>query len=308
MGAEHHYARGDNDAEDARSGGVVRRHPVFFFFVLAFAFTWGYFWLVLAPLKLPRTVYVLGGFGPAAAAFVVLALTSGIPGVVALLRSIVRWRVGLQWYLLLFVGLPALNLLAFLVIPGNLADFHAPDSQFLMFYLKEIAYSITLGIAPLWEEVGWRGFALPRLQRLYGPVAGTVILGLLWGVWHVPFFFGPFSQTRPDASFVSGSVALVGFTIGLTGLSIIMTWILNHCGGSTLIAILAHAAFDSSGIALIRLFPSTPPYYDPVHFQTLGIAIVYTVAALVVIAATRGRLGYALDRHQTGMSPASAET
>ena len=307
MVAKHYYARGHHDAEDA-SSSVVARHPLVFFFVLAFVFTWGYFWLVLAPLKLPRTVYVLGGFGPAAGAFIVLALSSGIPGVVTLLRSIVHWRVGLQWYLLLLVGLPVLNLLAFLVIPGNLADFYAPDSQFLMLYLKEIVFSITLGVAPLWEEVGWRGFALPRLQRLYGPVVGTVILGLLWGVWHLPFFFGPFSAARPDASFISKSVALVGFTIGLTGLSIIMTWILNHCGGSTLIAILAHAAFDSSGLALTRLFPSTPPYYDPVHFQALGIAIVYTVAALVVIAATRGRLGYALNRHQTGVSPGSAET
>jgi CAAX protease family protein len=276
--------------------------------VLAFVFTWGYFWLVLAPLKLSRTAYVLGGFGPAAAAFIVLACTSGMRGVVALLRSIVRWRVGLRWYVLLLVGLPVLNLLAFLVIPGNFSDFHAPDSQFLLLYLKEIAFSVTLGVAPLWEEVGWRGFALPRLQRLYGPVVGTVILGLLWGVWHLPFFFGPFAQTRPGASFVSRSVALVGFTIGLAGLSIIVTWVLNHCASSTLIAILAHAAFDSSGIALGRLFPSTPPYYDPVHFQTLGIAIVYTVAALVVIVATNGRLGYALNRHKAGASLAPAES
>jgi membrane protease YdiL (CAAX protease family) len=201
-----------------------------------------------------------------------------------------------------------LNLLAFLVIPGNFSDFHPPDSQFLVLYLKEIAFSVTLGVAPLWEEVGWRGFALPRLQRLYGPVVGTVILGLLWGVWHLPFFFGPFAQTRLDASFASRSVALVGFTIGLAGLSIIVTWVLNHCGSSTLIAILAHAAFDSSGVALFRLFPSTPPYYDPVHFQTLGIAIVYTVAALVVIVATHGRLGYPLNRHKAGASLAPAES
>ena len=300
----------NNDVEGpgGRSNGTLARHSLVFFFLLAFVFTWGYFWLVLAPLKLPRAAYVLGGFGPAAAAFIMLGLTSGTRGVVALLRSIVHWRVGFQWYLLLLVGLPVLNVLAFLVIPGNLADFHAPDSQFLMLYLKEIAFSITLGVAPLWEEVGWRGFALPRLQRLYGPVVGTVILGLLWGVWHLPFFFGSFSQTRPDASFVSRSVALVGFTIGLAGLSIIMTWVLNHCGGSTLMAILAHAAFDSSGIALSGLFPSTPPYYDPIHFQTLGIAIVYTIAALVVIVATRGRLGYALNHQEAGASPAPAET
>lgn len=303
MVAEHYYANRDSGAEDARNG-TVARHPLFFFFFLAFVFTWGYFWLFLAPLKLPRTVYVLGGFGPAAAAFIVLALSSGTRGVIALLRSIAHWRAGLQWYLLLLVGLPILNLLAFLVVPGNLAGFHAPGSQFVMLYLKEIAFSITIGIAPLWEEVGWRGFALPRLQRLYGPVVGTIVLGLLWGVWHLPFFFGPFAQTRPDATFVDQSLALIGFTIGLTGLSILMTWVLNHCGGSTLMAILAHAAFDSSGIALAPSFPSTSPYYEPVHFQALGIALVYTVVALILIVATRGHLGYAGGSRQSGATPA----
>lgn len=297
----HYYASRDKDDE-----ATVARHPLVFFFLLAFVFTWGYFWLFLAPLKLPRTVFVLGGFGPAAAAFIVLALTSGTRGVLALLRSMVHWRAGLQWYLLLVVGLPILNLLAFLVVPGNLADFHAPGSHFVMLYLKEIAFSITIGVAPLWEEVGWRGFALPRLQRLCGPVVGSVILGVLWGVWHLPFFFGPFSQTRPDIGFLSQSAALAGFTIGLTGLSVLMTWVLNHCAGSTLMAILAHAAFDSSGLALAPCFPSTSPYYEPIHFQALGIAIVYTVTALILIVATRGRLGYRGERHQADATPATA--
>jgi len=100
------------------------------------------------------------------------------------------------------------------------------------------------------------------------------------------------AQTGPDATFVSASIALVEFTIGLTGLSVVMAWVLNNCGGSTLMAILLHAAFDSSGLAMIALFPSTSPYYLPVHYQTLGIAIVYSVAALVVIVATRGDLSY----------------
>ena len=66
----------------------------------------------------------------------------------------------------------------------------------------------------------------------------------------------------------------------------------NNCGGSTLLAILIHAAFDSSGLALVALFPSTPPYYLPVHYQTLGIAIVFSIAALVLIVVTRGDLSY----------------
>jgi membrane protease YdiL (CAAX protease family) len=284
--------------QGAPRGGLLGRHPLAFFFLLAFVLTWGYFWLIWAPLGLPHSLIALGGFGPAVSAILVLALTSGKPGVLRLLRSIVHWRVGAQWYLAALLGLPVLNLLAFLVVPGALADVVAPDLSLPLLYLREVAISLTVGIAPLWEEIGWRGFAQPGIQRLKGPVMGSLILGALWGLWHLPFFFGPLAQTGPDATFVSAGVALVEFAIGLTGLSVLMTWVLNSCGGSTLLAILLHAAFDSSGIALVALFPSTPPHYIPVHYQTLGIAIVYGVAALVLIVATRGQLSYRLNQRE----------
>ena len=226
-----------------------------------------------------------------------LAIASGKPGVLSLLRSMVHWRVGVRWYLLALLGLPVLNFLAFIVIPGTLSDFVAPDSRVLQVYLTEMAMSLTIGVAPLWEEVGWRGFGLPHMQRLYGPVVGTLILGALWGVWHLPFFFGPLAQTGPDTTFARATVALIEFSIGLMGLSVLMTWVLNNCGGSTLLAILLHATFDSSGLALVALFPSTSPYYLPVHYQTLGIAIIYGVIALILIGWTRGNLGY---KRETG--------
>ena len=235
-----------------------------------------------------------------------LALTSGKPGVLRLLRSIVHWRVGAPWYLVALLGLPVLNFLAFLVVPGVLADFVAPDLRFPRVYLIEMAMSVTIGIAPMWEEIGWRGFAQSRMQRLYGPVVGTLILGALWGVWHLPFFFGPLARTGPEATFVSASIALVEFSIGLTGLSVVMAWVLNNCGGSTLMAILLHACFDSSGLAMVALFPSTPPYYLPIHYQTLGIAIVFSVAALVLIIVTRGDLGY--HRYQREVEAARGGT
>jgi hypothetical protein len=108
----------------------------------------------------------------------------------------------------------------------------------------------------------------------------------------MPFFFGPLGKAGPDATFISASIALVEFSVGLTGLSVVMTWVLNNCRGSTLLAILLHASFDSSGLALVALFPSTPPYYLPVHYQTLGIAIIFSIAAVVLILVTRGDLGY----------------
>jgi len=284
----------------AKAGGPLAGHPLLLFFLSSFVLTWGYFWLIWAPLGLPASLIGLGGFGPAISAFLVLAVTSGTPGILSLLRSIVHWRVGVRWYLLALLGVPLLNLFAYLVVPGTLSDFVAPDSRLLRVYLSEMAMSLTIGIAPLWEEVGWRGFALPCIQRLYGPVRGTLILGALWGFWHLPFFFGPLAQTGPDSTWLSATIALVEFSIGLTGLSVVMTWILNNCGGSTLLAILIHAAFDSSGLALVALFPSTPPYYLPVHYQTLGIAIVFSIAALVLIVVTKGDLSYQRYQREVG--------
>jgi membrane protease YdiL (CAAX protease family) len=274
------------------AGDLFARYPLVLFFLLSFLLTWGYFWVIWAPLRLPDSFVALGGFGPAVSAFLVLAMTSGTPGVLHLLRSIVHWRVALRWYLVGLIGIPLLNLFAYLVVPGTFSDFVAPDSRLLQVYMSEMAISLTIGIAPVWEEIGWRGFALSRIQRLHGPVVGTLILGALWGFWHLPFFFGPLARTGPNSTWVSATIALVEFSIGLMGLSVVMTWILNNCGGSTLLAILIHAAFDSSGLALVAMFPSTPPYYLPVHYQTLGIAIVFSITALVLIAATRGDLSY----------------
>ena len=119
--------------------------------------------------------------------------------------------------------------------------------------------------------------------------------------------FGQRSCRVAHRGFVSVSIAFVEFTIGLIGFSVVMTWVLNNCGGSVLMAILLHLAFDAAGGAFLVLFPSTSRHYVPVTWQTLGIAIVYSVAALVIIVATRGQLSY--QRHpREGELPAMTGT
>ena len=89
------------DDSDAPREGLLARYPTVLFFLLSFVLTWGYFWLVFAPLHLPDSLRALGGFGPAIAAFLVLAMTSGKPGVLSLLRSIVHCElpyVGICWH------------------------------------------------------------------------------------------------------------------------------------------------------------------------------------------------------------------
>src|SRR4029077_8282121 len=129
----------DTKGADSARDCILTRHRLFFFFLFSFVLTWGYFWLIWTPLRLPDSLIALGGFGPAASAFLVLALSSGKPGVLSLLRSIVHWRVGALWYLVALLSLPVLNFLAFLVVPGVLADFVAPDLRLPRLYLIEIA-------------------------------------------------------------------------------------------------------------------------------------------------------------------------
>src|SRR2546430_14893216 len=105
----------------AKGGRLLARYPLLLFFLSSFVLTWGYFWLIWAPLRLSDALIALGGFGPAVSAFLVLAITSGTPGVLNLLRSIVHWRVGVRWDSLALLGVPLFYLFAFLVVPGTLS-------------------------------------------------------------------------------------------------------------------------------------------------------------------------------------------
>ena len=212
--------------------GLIARHPLVNCFLLSFVFTFGYLWLIVVPLNLPGPLIALATAGPPISAFLILALTSGKPGVLRLLRSYVHWRVGVLWYLVALIGVPVLMFLSFMVVPGGLADFVAPGWSFLPFYLSQFAFTLFIPPrGPLLEEGGWRGFALPRLQRLHGPLVGTLILGALWGLWHGPFYFGPLSLTGPDATFVSTGIAFVEYSIGAIGVAVVMTWVFNNTGG-----------------------------------------------------------------------------
>src|SRR5919107_4871234 len=186
------------------SKGLLARHPLVFFFVIAYAGTW----LVempyvlsedgagLLPYSSPLAQWmmpVIIFMGPFLAAFIMTGATEGREGVGRFLRRFGLWRVGLGWYLFVLIGIPAILVLSVIVLPGVLASFEGQGLASSGISLAPLPllslFVYVLFHGPLAEEPGWRGFALPRLQSLHGPLVGTLILGPLWALWHLPLFF-----------------------------------------------------------------------------------------------------------------------
>jgi membrane protease YdiL (CAAX protease family) len=271
---------------------LVNRHPLTTYFAVAYAGSW----LLAVPLALSQrglqvialpdgldlVMFLLTSYtGPFLAAFLVSAATDGRAGVGQLLRRVVQWRVGVVWYLVALLGYPlvfAVGLIPTLGVAPLLAIVQKWP-LLLTVYLPTIPLSIFF-FGTLGEETGWRGVALPRLQLRHGPLVGTLILAALHALWHLPAYFIP-GAILPGAfdptQFVANSLAIVAS-------SILWTWVFNNARGSILIAILLHAASNADSAYFPRLV-AVPD--DPwATFKILG------VCALLVLAATRGRLGY----------------
>jgi membrane protease YdiL (CAAX protease family) len=275
-------------------GGLLARRPLVSFFVLTFALTWlGWSPWFLSEAGVGLLPYDGGQFatyinvaglvlGPTLSAFVLTGAVEGREGVLRLLRRIVLWRVGLRWYLFVVAGIPAIVLLSAAVMPGALASFEAATVPSVLFlYVVAGLFLLFVG-GPVFEEIGWRGFALPRLQPIYGPLVGSLVLGTLWGLWHLPLSLIPGWDT-PHGSVLD--VAL--FVVLAVSLAVVSTWVFNNTQGSVLIASLAHGSFNMGIASAYDLFP--------VPAVTGGFAnfvIGFGVAALVIVALTRGRLGY----------------
>jgi membrane protease YdiL (CAAX protease family) len=266
----------------------LRRHPLLFFVVIAYAVSWAYVLPFLVLFPLPDVVgrTTPGSFGPTVAALIMTAVLAGKPGLRQLLRRCVLWRVNAVWYLFTFLGVPAIYVVGVLLAPGAAASFTAPPPTFWLLYPVLFLAGMVLG-GPLGEESGWRGFALPRLQERWGPLAASVIVGLLWAAWHAPQYL------RPEWAAVNGGLTPGGvgvFALGLVLFSVIVTWVFNHTRGTVLVAILLHASLNASQALMSQLFPAAGS-------NEAGPLIAFGLTALVVVVATRGRLGYARPGH-----------
>ena len=218
------------------------------FFVLATVISWGIGLPLYGPRiglsglpEVPHHHYLLA-YGPLLAALIVTMASRGMDGVRGLLQRAVKWRVRLLWYVAALFGPVVVYLMAALgvgVATGQWVDSSAfgRSAEFPGLPLGAVwlLHVLTFGIG---EEIGWRGFALPRLQRGRSALAATLILSVFWAVWHLPMF------AYHEGFTGAGLGGVAGWLVSLVAGAILLTWLYNSAHGSILIPILFHASIN----------------------------------------------------------------
>jgi membrane protease YdiL (CAAX protease family) len=257
----------------------IGRHRIGVFLVLAFVFSW-WAW-PLAAVNPNSTAMV--SFGPIIAAVVVTAIAGGRQRLAALLRAVVRWRVPWTRYVVALAG-PFLiaGLIGAVALAFELVNTASPGeaygwSTWLALPLLFVTTALLGG--PLFEEVGWRGFLLPELQRRGTPLVSTVYVAVVWAAWHLPLLISEPTGQRPPLPFL----------VWILAQAVILTWIYNASSGSVLIAILFHAAVNVSGRLLLEPFVGQDGFVAVWWLMAAG----YVLVALVLIWRTRARLAEA---------------
>ena len=207
---------------------AAQRAPLTVFFALACAFTWA----LLPFARASTAASLLALCGPAAAALATASL-AGPEHRRDLVARVSRWRVPARWYALALALPPPISAAASAFewlwgAPG-------PIRPLPISVLGAVVFVLVAG-----EEIGWRGFALPRLLERFGPWTASAILGALWALWHLPLFSMP-SMPQSGAPFLP----FVGYTVAL---SVLLTALAAHTRGSVVIATLFHGAVNTFGL------------------------------------------------------------
>jgi uncharacterized protein len=262
------------------SGNWVARHDLLLYFILAYVVSWSIWPLVLVnPQSSP-----LVPFGPLIAAVIVALLARGLRELRALLGQLLRWRVHPVWYVIALLGPCVLAAAAAALTVATGAP--APKLEAYTDWLGiGAALLSTIIIVGLFEEVGWRGFALPRLQRGLDALWAALVLGVIWAAWHLPELISDPGQ-RPPLQFFPWIVAQ----------SVILAWLYNSTNGSLPIVIICHAAVNTAGRFVLPEFSGES--YQVVWWFMVGLYVV--IAVLVTRLGGAKRLATSIPQRSTG--------
>jgi len=227
---------------------LVKRNPIVSYFVITYFISWTIWSPIVASAQgwvewdAPYALYYFGSFGPLLSALIVTVLTEGGAGIRDLLRRVLKFRVKFRYYAFAILAPIGLFALAYL---GNFIVTSAWSDLGLLGEADYLPYLGPLGVLGLWfltygfgEETGWRGFALPHLQKNRSAASATLILALLWATWHLPAFF--FRDTYVEL----GILGFPMFAIMMIFTTMVFTWLYNSTSGSIWIVIVFHAFFN----------------------------------------------------------------
>jgi uncharacterized protein len=253
---------------------TLKRHPLLTYFVLVFVLSWA-FWIPLALIHpFSFVLLLLGNSMPSLLGILLTALFSGKSGLGELFRRLGRVRVPLIWYAVVLLLLPVLWLVA-VGVPTllGLATITFALSGFIV---------VAGFVAGLEEELGWRGFALPRLQARQPALSASLLLGVLWGLWHLPLRIA-FGLPLTAA----GLVQFIFFLLMITAEAVLFTWVYNNTKGSLFLMVLLHAV---GNIALGTIIaPGTLLGNNWIGF-ILYVILLWVAVTIVVVMAGPARL------------------
>ena len=246
----------------AGPGEWIRARPLLAFAVLAIAITW-LSWFPLAAynrglwsLYLPW-LYFVGGLGPGVAAYVVMRVLRGKKADQELLGPLLRWRVGAGWY----VAAVAMFVLVWLAAVSVASELGPELRSLSSAWVVAVALVRSL-LAAVPEEVGWRGFALPMLQRRFTALTSSLVVGALWALWHLPLILG--------GDEVMAGFPLIWYVLWILSESVLYGWLYNNTRGSLLIVVIAHGVSNVVGV-----------------FSSAPVATTMITAALAVVVVLR---------------------
>ena len=263
----------------------VRRHPFATFVFLIYLFEWAMLVPAVADARgllafhgpLVNALGFVSGWAGGITAAIVLALTEGRAGVRALLRRYLIWRVNIGWYLFGLAATAAFILGGIglhVLLGGRVPDLPIAAQSPLVTALVFLVF-LAFGLVANGEDLGWRGYALPQLQATQGALRASLVIGLLEGLTHLPYFFipGDFRQQIGVVSFMTFSIAIV----------VVLTWVFNSTGGSVLLVAFYHAAQNAWANLL-----DTTPAPGPNDVRPFTLAVVLMVALAVALVAIYG--------------------
>jgi uncharacterized protein len=268
----------------------LRRHAVTLFFVLTYAITWVGIFAVTGFIRFQgqfvsfEPILMVFGVMLAAPGFSALALTAigeGDLGLKVLAAYLMRWQVGLQWYIVAVFMVPLLVLGILLGLTVLVSPLFSPG-----FAPIGITVGIVVGFL---EEIGWTGYALPRLRLKYSALGSALILGLLWGFWHI---LADFTGSAPGQEGVWIVNFLLSWVAPLVALRILMVWVYNNTR-SLLLSQIMHASYAGTMFFLVPALSS-----DLALIYSATLTVVLWIAAGLVIALTGKELARRPARHK----------